>query len=360
MKRIVVPGLLALSLVGCGDGNPFTDEQGDTSPDTGTGTDTGTDTGNGSDPGTGIDNPARDLPPGTTSPTADSGIVRSEPTEAQGGQVGDGFATGISYDPATDQFSVDNLAFDGDNAYSRGTAVSSLGPYAVYEADTQFTDSLTGTPINQLRHRAVYGVSASGETQFAIVRTGAYIPYGFGGFVYQRNATATHDGSVTLPTTGQAVYTGQAAGLRDFNGAGGIQYTTADMEMAIDFNDFNNGSGVRGTMSNRRVFDINGNDITNDIVTGINTEASASLTNIPAVVFTIGPGVLDANGEIVGEVTSNFVNNNGQTVNYETGNYYAIISGDNADEVVGVIVATSSIGGNGATVRDTSGFIVLR
>jgi hypothetical protein len=347
--------LLCTFLAGCGGGSaPFGEDattDGDSSSSDGGGD------------GSGI---SRDgVPPGTTSPTPDTTIFRSEPTEADGGKPGDGFAQGISYDGDTDTFTVDNLAFDGGNVYQRGTAVSSFGDYAVYEADAVYPDSLNGQQINQLTHRAIYGVSrntnAEGvpNTQFAIVRTGAYIPYGFGGFIYQR------ENNVSLPETGQAIFRGQTAGMRDFNGKADLQYTTGNLELAIDFEDFNNvtgarGDGVKGTLSNRKVFDINGVDITSQIVSGLNSNGDASLATLPDARATIGPGVLDDNGDLVGEFNSNYVDDEGQVRTYEQGKYYAIVAGEDPNEIVGVLVLENSLDLDGVTARETSGFIVYR
>ncbi len=365
MNKFIVAAVAAvLTLSACdGDGtNPF-DEAAD---DGGTGTgDSGTDTGSdgsdtdGSTDADGISGD-RDLPPGTASPQPDDGIVRTEPTAADGGNDGDGYVTDVRYDAASDTFYVDNLAFDAANEYQRGTNVSSLGPYAVYESLAVADDSLTGNGINQFTYRAIYGVSASGNTQFAVVRTGSYVEYGFGGFIYQRN------NGVTLPTTGQALYTGTTAGLRDFDQAGGLQYTTGEMQLAIDFEDFNpttgaRGDGVRGVVFDRRVYDINGVDITQSVIDGINTEGNAGLTEIPVVRWVVSDAAMDDNGEIVGEVFSTFTDLEGNEVSFEDGNYYAVVSGDNAEEVVGVVVLESTIGsGTGVTARETSGFIVER
>lgn len=334
-------GLAAASVVSaCGGGNPFT---------TTTDDDTGTDTGSSSREG---------LPPGTDNPSANAAIFRSEPTEADGGERGDGYATGISYDADTDTFTVDNLGFDGDNTYSRGTAIASLGPYSVYEADTTFPDIIDGQLINQFAHRAIYGVSTSGNTEFAIVRTGDYVDYGFGGFIYQR-----HNG-VSLPSSGQAVYTGSMAGIRDFDGAGGLEYSTADAQIAIDFDDFNDttgtrGDAVRGVFNNRRIFDINGNDITSDVISRIETQNSIDLNGeLPTLVFDVGPGALDDNGELVGTLHSNYINSSGAISTFEQGNYYAVMSGDNPDEIVGVMVVTTGLDPAATTVRETGGFIV--
>ena len=350
MSRFIVAAATVLALSACSGGsNPFVDAASDTDTDTTTDTDTGT----------GIDSD-RTLPPGTPSPDADNGIYRSEPTESEGGNTGDGYASDISYDADSDTFFVNNLAFDGDNEYARGTKVSSLaGKYAVYEADDLATDPDSSTPISQFSHRAIYGVSRSGEEKFAIVRTGAYVGYGFGGFVYQR------EGGVTLPTTGQAIYNGVMAGLRDYNGTGGLEYTTADIEIAIDFDDFDESTGsrgdaVRGTITNRRIFDIEGTDITSDVLTRIGTSEGTTLRSYPTATFKVGPGVMDDNGELLGEVSSYYVDSSGETQTFESGNYYAVVAGDDAERIVGVVVLENSVDPVAESVRETSGFIVYR
>ena len=120
---------------------------------------------------------------------------------------------------------------------------------------------------------------------------------------------------------------------------------------------------MRGSVYNREIYDINGNNITNAVVGAINSDQTASLTALPTLTFTVGPGVLDDNGEILGEVSSFFVNDAGEVVSFESGNYYALVSGDagGPDEIVGVIVTTTEIGQpSRITVRDTGGFIVYR
>jgi hypothetical protein len=351
--------LLCTFLVGCGgDSAPFGEPVEDSGTDGGTGT--GGDTGDSE----GIIREG--LPPGTASPSPSTTIVRSEPTEENGGQSGDGFATGVRYDGTTDQFTVDGLAFDGGNRYARGVNVGSLnGEFAVYEAFQQFPDGLNDELINQFTHRAIYGVSKNLDddgnpaSQFAIVRTGAYVNYGFGGFVYQR------DGSVELPSSGQAIFHGKSAGLRDFNGQGGLEYATGNVVIAIDFQDFNGstgarGDGVRGTLSDRQVYDINGNDITSTVISRINTVNDASITSIPNARFTVGPGVLDENGEAIGNLFSSFVDDQGVVQEYEAGKYYAILGGDDPNEIVGVIVLDNSGEFEITTVRETPGFLVYR
>ena len=285
--------------------------------------------------------------------------------------AGNGFAFKngkINYDGTADTFTVDNLAFDGANVYQHTNVGSDMGPDAgparVFKADSTYADDQTGVLIDQFSYRALYGQSDSGKTHFAIVRTGAYSNYGFGGFIYGRT------GGVTLPTGGQAQYNGTYGGLRDST-VGGLQYTSGDMQMSIDFNDFNpdesatgNGAGIQGYVTNRHIFDLSGNDITSAVLDGINTDKTplTDLTELPTLAFMVGPGVLDNNGEAQGDLNSIIVvkgSGGGGTIQQlEGGKYYAVVSGPNADEVAGVIVVVSTVAG--IDYRETGGFILYR
>lgn len=364
---------LVLALLGvvaaCGDGsgsNPV--YNGDDAAEGGDGGD-GSDSGDGGDTGDGEDggdsgdggnggdggiggNP--DLPPGTANPTPRSSIKRYEAFDAD---AGNGFARTVSYNADNDTFLVDNLGFDGtgDTPYTRAAAVGSLGPYAVYEAVETVDDQYSDTAIAQLGHKALYGVSRSGKTRFAIIRTGAYADFGYGGFIYER------DGNVVLPTDGQATYRGDYASLRDFNGQGGIEYGTGRMKIDIDFEDFNDGSAVKGRVTNRAVFDAQGNDVTQDILDALAADTGGTVTALPTMLFDIGPGVMDANGELKGNVSSWKPNPDGALETFESGNYYAVVSGDDAEEVVGIIVVQGEDPRfEGVTVRETGGFILSR
>lgn len=277
--------------------------------------------------------------------------------------LGNGFAFrdgNIHYNAADDTFEVDNLAFDGGNVYTRSPAFKidaagpDIGPARLYEGAGTFPDTQTGALIDQFSYRALYGVSSTGRSHFAIVRTGAYRPYGFGGFIYSRT------GGVVLPTGGQATYNGTYAGLRDFDGQSGLQITSGNMDMSIDFEDFNpdesgldQASGITGHVTNRQVFDLAGNNITAAVVAEINSDKGSSLGALPDLNFYTGFGFLDTSGE-----AESLINNYVDLKEFEAGKYYAVISGDNADEVVGVIVVTSNIGQ--VTVRETGGFILYR
>lgn len=376
--RLTLAAMLLLSACG---GNPFVNEPVPTDPTTPVTP----------DPNGGITTEGG-LPPGTTSPSPSTGISRYEPKgkDSADGDSGNGYVREVSYngptaaEPTRDTFTVDNLGFDGNNTFDRATpgtlnnVPGNRGTYALFDGKPSLPDTITGEPINQLQYRAIYGVSydTNGSVKFAIVRTGSYVDYGFGGFIYSRA------GGVTLPAEGsgsseefltsgaknpayrgQAQYTGKVAGLRDFKGAGGMEMSTADMTMAIDFDDFNDGNAVRGTVYNRRIYDLAGNDVTQTVLDALDTETGRTNNALPVIQFTIGPGVMNDNGEIVGKLNSNYTDSTGRSVSFEEGKYYALVSGDNAagQQVVGVyVVEGSDLRYEGVTVRETGGFILQR
>jgi hypothetical protein len=290
---------------------------------------------------------------GTTVGSASSSITRYE---ARDDSNGNGYATGITYNSSDDTLTVQNLAFTGDKKFTKDTTLSPVGPYSVYEGPTQYADSTTGTPINQFSYRAIYAKSASGKTAFSIVRTGQYVDYGFGGFMYQRN------GGVTLPAHGQANYAGTYEGLMDFNGQSGLYVTTGSMNMAIDFDAFNTSqsgaavAAIKGSLTNRKIYDLSGNDVTSTWVGYLNSQYSASLSALPVVTFKVGPGVLQSSGYATGSISSSV----GSNV-YENGTYYVLLAGDNASEAVGILVMTAGYPNDSSIKqRETGGFLVTR
>ncbi len=296
-------------------------------------------------------------------PEADDSILRLEArNEDFGGRV-----ASVAYQPATDSFIVDGLGFDGGNSYARGTAVGRFGDYNVFEADVLDTDFLTGDPVGQIiPYRAIYGVSdntvAGGDprTAFAIVRTGGYAGYGFGGFLYERNGSVTLQPSA--PDAGQAIFTGDYAGIRVFDGRGGLEYTTGDMEVAIDFRDFNANDAVQGTLSNRAAFNVDGSPVALGLP-GLDDEALV----LPTLTFVIQEGALNLrpNGELSGNVTSTRLLENGTSEIYEEGVYYGVIAGDmtsgDGGELVGILVFESTDPRDTTvTAQETGGFILYR
>jgi hypothetical protein len=193
-------------------------------------------------------------------------------------------------------------------------------------------------------------VGPDGNTSVAIVRTGGYSEYGFGGYIFQP------DGDVTLPTEGQAKYVGtdNYGGLRDFDGRGGLEYVRGDIEIAIDFDDFNDGSGVRGNVTNRRIYDLDNEDITQQVLTAIGVGS----TELPILLFEVSAGALDINGELAGITLSRDPRDGDE---FEKGNYYAVLSGDQANTITGIIVVTGEDPRfQDVTFRETAGFFAVR
>jgi hypothetical protein len=345
-------------MTACGTGTqPFTFDG--TDPDTGgTGTDTGTTdpTGTTTDEAsenTGTLHTGTALPPGTNEPSSTEDVLRFEADNGTGGLV-----TSVTYIPKDDEFIIDNLGFDGANVYKRDNQVGTLKSYAVYEADTITFDSLTGEPIDQIGlYRAIVGVSKNSEdgearSSFAIVRTGGYEGYGFGGFIYERN------GEVTLPNAGQARFAGDYAGIRVFSAGGGLEFTRGDMTIDIDFRDFNANDAVKGRVFNREAFEPDGTPII----------LGAGGLQLPSLQFTIveGTATLTENGELSGTLNNTIVNEQGVLEEYETGTYYGIIGGDmtaagDGGELVGIFVVESEDPRyENITVQETGGFILYR
>ncbi len=301
------------------DGNPF-------GVITGTGTGSGTGTGTGTTTTVG----GVTLPQGTGStdtPSAAAGITRYETS---------GSTEDVTYDATADTITIDNLPFDGTGVFDRDDVLPTLIPtgFEIYE-----NNNLT----ERRAYKAIRGESASGETSFTVVRTGDYLGFGFGGFVYSRS------GSVVLPTTGQATYTGAYGGTRVFDGIGGQQYTTGVATIEVDFEDFDATDAVEGFITSRAYYDLSG----------------TLLGTLPTLI--LATGSISTSGEIGGSVSSSTLDGSGNVVAFESGEYYAVLSGDPADEMVGIIIVTGSDGdpANGllagtdtSTVQETGGFIV--
>lgn len=333
MLRIITTVSLLSLLSACGGGQPFdfstTDSETDEDP-------------NLPDQDSSTLENGTDRPADASEPSARRGIVRFEADDGKGG----GYVSDVSYNVTDDTFSVDNLAFDGENIYQRSGTING---FSVFAADAITPDSLTGADINQIPYRAVFGesvnrVDGDAQTSFAIVRSAGYRDYGFGGFVYERN------GGVTLPASGQAKFNGDYAGVRIFEGRPRLEYTTGNMTMNIDFDDFNSGDAIKGAVTDREVFDINGNP----------------LGTLPYMGFVIQAGepTITSSGEISGNVFSTTPGPNGTSEIFESGTYYGVIAGDvtqsSGGEIVGVIVVESKDPIFETTVQETGGFVLYR
>ncbi|WP_172293518.1 hypothetical protein [Pseudoruegeria sp. HB172150] len=303
MKKSMAAMAVACALTACG-GNPFLDD-GDDGDSSSIGDVT--------------------LPEGDET-TASSSVERYE-TEGE--------ARDIVYDSSSDTISINNLPFDADGVYDRDNVLPTLlktpdGTYTLYENNNK---------TERRAYKALRGESPSGETSFTVVRTGDYIEYGFGGFVYARN------GGVNLPSSGQATFEGDYAGIRVFNGVGGLEYTTGDAILEVDFEDFDATDAVEGFIYNRQIFN----------------QAGTAIGTLPFL--TLRTGSISDAGEIAGTLGSELIPAGETELQaFESGQYYAVLSGNPADEIAGIIVITGDdpddVLDGGFTVQETGGFIV--
>ena len=347
MFRILTAASALALLTACGDGQPFFDEDGN--PVTGDPTAPEEVPGEVDGDGGDLDNDGATPPPGSDDPDIDESIFRYEERDGNGG----GLVTDVRYNRDRDVLVVDNLAFDGLNRYKRD---GTLNGYRIFAADETTDDFLTGDAVGQVvPYRAIYGVSKNRvdgdpRTSFAIVRTGGYISFGFGGYVYDRN------GGTVLPDDGQATFKGDYAGVWVYDKDSGMDYITGDMVMDIDFNDFNANPGVKGRITNRVRSDLNGTP-------------QEELENVNWIIEE-GVMTLDENGEILTEVFTVRPNEQGALETFFEGTFTGLVAGDTTrgkgGEIVGVLRMEATedadplTGAEGRTIQETGGAILYR
>jgi hypothetical protein len=95
-------------------------------------------------------------------------------------------------------------------------------------------------------------------------------------------------------------------------------------------------------------------NVSQDIIDAYN-ESGTSITEIPALQFIIEPGVLDNNGELKGTVAA-------RLPSLEAGEYFAILSGEDARTITGIVVVTTDDPRDTIVdeVRETGGFFAVR
>ncbi len=152
----------------------------------------------------------------------------------------------LSYDSDSDELVINNLPFDGaDGRYTRNPEKDIGNDISVYES---------ARPIgSRIGYYAVFRRSGSGNAQAAAVGTNRYTSYGFGGATAQRL-----NGNTNLPNEGEYVFTGQYAAIRIQGSGGGEQYVSGHADIDIDIKDFDTTGAVEGIISNRKLYDRNG------------------------------------------------------------------------------------------------------
>ncbi len=352
MLRITAFLILLTGLSGCmsNDGTkPFSEvETASTTEDSAAETETGT---TDEDSSTGIATDGLAPPVVTVMSQNNSAIFASQ-----------GEADGYRYDASNDHLYINNLPFDGlaTDPYTRHTQVPTTNSqFGIYKS-VDIVNGAVGNgdvDIEQFPHRAIYGSSESGGSQVVIVKTGSYSGQGFGGYSYQRLASDLdgNDMGFTRPSSGQAVWKGGYQAMLVYSDQAGLHHVTGKTELNIDFDHFVTNPGVTLYITERQIFDDAGTDVTSlfDSNTFPNPDGTDSTFHQGIVSVVSTGGVLTANGEFSGDLTP--------SGNIDQGNFYGIISGNEASEAVGVVVVdwTDPLF-SGSTVHETGGFIVTR
>ncbi|APE42917.1 hypothetical protein BOO69_05375 [Sulfitobacter alexandrii] len=237
----------------------------------------------------------------------------------------------IAYDAATDTLTLNNIPFDDpQNAYQRIPTEQFSNGFDAYQ-------SAPAPGSNEVQYFAVFRRSDSGASQVAAVGTPAYIQFGYGGAGAQRLG-----GAPNLPATGIYSYSGEYAGVRTNLNAGPsgenvITYVTGEVELAVDFDDFDDTGTVGGFVTNRALYNDAGQPIG-----ALDGFISLQDSTIDFTNATIGTG--DAS-EVVG----------GQVI--RSGNWEGVLAGPNGSEIAGILFVEGSPGNNNNGIRETGGFI---
>lgn len=263
-------------------------------------------------------------------------------SDASGGAVygaamnGDLTMNSMVYDPDTNELIVNNIPFDGAGA-----------------ANGQATYAQTGTLPNSgfaryentegdIAYFAVFRRSTSGAVQAGAFATSGYIDFGIGGAAAKR---ATAD--VNLPDSGEYTFTGQYAAVRVYaNSATSpneVQFVTGDARILLDFGDYDTIGAVVGTVTNRQLYDGAG-----DLIGPMDDYIALATGEIDRETGTVG--VTQAAGistTTADELTS--------------GNWQAVLGGENGTEIAGIIVLEGASDDDGTEeVRETGVLIVAR
>lgn len=226
--------------------------------------------------------------------------------------VATGDVSTATYDPGTDTLTINSLPFDDGDfeaTYARSPAFDVNG-FKAYMND----------PASARRYIAYWGVTnnGAGSASAGVVATGNYLNHGFSGATYGR------DGTTPIPQSGVANFTGRYAGLLTYDGKGGIDRTSGDVTLDVDFAD----AKVEGGITNR-----------------VNITTATAQNTLILATSTI------KDGKITGGTASSW---SGVT-QIEDGTYEGIIGGIDGMEIAGIVVITDSTGA--FPTKETGAFV---
>lgn len=229
--------------------------------------------------------------------------------------------TRFRYNSGSDTITINNLPFDLNGTYTRVAALDRNG-FKAYMNDATIPGS----------HQYVALYNQTSAVRAGVVGTGAYVNYGYGGRMMGNS------GTVTLPSTGQAQYQGNYAGIRVYETIGGLDYTDGTVDMNVDFLDFANTGAVDTVVSNRHAYNSTGALI-------------GALPSLSTTTTTINGNIIHTDvAEILPSGTG------------ATGTLDAIFGGTSGTQVAGVLVITGQdpLSAGGQNVKESGAFLLVR
>ncbi|SOB93153.1 hypothetical protein SAMN05877831_101124 [Rhodobacter maris] len=228
-------------------------------------------------------------------------------------------ANAFSYDATKDEIHINNLPFDLDGTYQKVDGLTVGGQQVYRNANGART------------YYALYVQGTNTLTAASVAATDSYVDYGYSGTMFRGT------GNVDLPTDAQATYQGSYQGIRIYEGGGAHGFSTGDVQMVIDFEDFDDTGAISTTVGNRVAYDANG----------------AVLGALPSLV------VADTQheGGVIAQTTIS--EGYGDTATGASGTLAGIFGGTDGDQVAGVLVLEGPDALDAdVNVRETGAFVI--
>jgi len=212
-------------------------------------------------------------------PSDDSSDVGGPGTCTAANTACSGEVNQFNYNPSSDTLTINNLPFDLRGTYDRLPGVSVNG-FPVYMNDG-------GDEI----YLAIFGTGPSGTVEGGVVGTGGYVDFGYGGTVFRSTGAS-------LPQVGEATFTGDYAGMRIYQGTGVVHFVTGDLDLRIDFDDFDVVGAVDLTITDREAWTTGGTSAgVLPYLSGSTTQLSGIRMKSTAIAEIDGAGNTVAQGE---------------------------------------------------------------
>ena len=221
------------------------------------------------------------------------------------------------YDATKDEIHINNLPFDLSGTYAAIEGLT-VGGQQVYKN--------TGGAQS---YYAIYVQGRNAATAASVVATDSWLDYGYAGTMFR--------GTGTLPNATEATYRGTYQGIRVYEGADERHgFSTGDVEMVVDFEDFDDVGAVSTRIGNRVAYDENG----------------AVLGNLP------GLATVDTHHEDGVIQETDISEGIGDSATGATGTLAGIFGGTNGNQIAGVLVLEGPDALTGDDVRETGAFVI--